>query len=240
MDHECVHSGHRQRMLERLERGEELKDHELLEILLYSFIPRADTNETGHELLAAFGSLPAVFRADPKQLSSVGGIGKKTAEEICLLGKILERLLVYREKDIPSALSFEKFSGYLRARFAPARQEYAELYGVKKNGDVTICKRFTSQQADRVSIPAREIAKFLADFDPPQVILVHNHLVNNYYPSAEDDRFTKLLVMQLSFFNVPLLDHYIVSPTGIYSYFLEGRMEEFRRRYDASAFSATL
>ena len=49
-----MHEGHRQRMYERLSRADGLQDHELLEILLFSAVPRKNTNPIAHELLSAF------------------------------------------------------------------------------------------------------------------------------------------------------------------------------------------
>ena len=52
-----THDGHRIRMREKLESGNlaDLPEHEQLEILLFSVIPRGNTNEIAHELLKKFG-----------------------------------------------------------------------------------------------------------------------------------------------------------------------------------------
>ena len=47
-----LHDGHRDRMREKLLKNpDSLSDHELLEILLYQFIPRKNTNEIAHNVL---------------------------------------------------------------------------------------------------------------------------------------------------------------------------------------------
>lgn len=58
-----IHDGHREKMRHRFcETGlEGFADHEALELLLYYAIPRRDTNELAHRLLARYGSLAALL-----------------------------------------------------------------------------------------------------------------------------------------------------------------------------------
>ena len=82
---ENVHSGHRERIVDKfVAHPDSPSDHELLEILLFSFIPRKNTNDIAHNLLNRFGSIEKVFACSPTELITVEGIGKKTAERIIL------------------------------------------------------------------------------------------------------------------------------------------------------------
>ncbi len=217
-------------MIERLMSEDHLKDHEILEIILYSAIPRRNTNETAHNLLDAFGSLQNIFHAGVEKLTAVAGVGVNTAAFLVSLGRAMDRVIEYRENDLPYAYSYESFSGYVKGRFRSAKQEFIELYAVKKNGQVLFCQRFTSDENDSVRISRAEIAKFVATFAPHQAILVHNHCTENFFPSQEDDVFTKHVCLGLTMFDVELLDHYIVSPAGTYSYHMQGRMLQIRRK----------
>ena len=73
---ESIHADHRQRMRERIAHGgiEGLSDHEVLEYLLYPFIPRKDTNVIAHELIERFSSLDGVAHATPAMLRQIKGI----------------------------------------------------------------------------------------------------------------------------------------------------------------------
>lgn len=77
-----LHTGHRERMRMRFaENGfENYSPHEVLEQVLFFVIPRANTNETAHELIRRFGSLGGVLNAPPEKLAEVPGIGQKAAE----------------------------------------------------------------------------------------------------------------------------------------------------------------
>mgnify|MGYP000302549879 CR=1 FL=1 len=62
-----IHEGHRQRMRRQLKTSgmDSLSDVQVLEVLLYYAIPRADTNPIAHRLLERFGSLSGVLEAAP-------------------------------------------------------------------------------------------------------------------------------------------------------------------------------
>ena len=77
---------------QRLSRADGLQDHELLEILLFSAVPRKNTNPIAHELLSAFSTLEGVFRADMEELLSVKGVGKETAAYLKCVGALYARM----------------------------------------------------------------------------------------------------------------------------------------------------
>lgn len=66
--------GHRQRMRERVLRHGPagLADYELIEMLLFSGVPRRDTKPLAKALLNQFGSLSAVLAAQPAALRAAG------------------------------------------------------------------------------------------------------------------------------------------------------------------------
>mgnify|MGYP001625337266 FL=1 len=230
-----MHEGHRKRMLERLEKAEgSLAEHELLEILLFNAIPRKNTNELAHALLSAFGSLPAVFRADMSALKAVPGVGESTAAYLRIIGGILTRA-DSRAPALPDAFSFAAFRPYLLERFRGAAEEYVELYSLDRHDSVKGVRRFTSERTYAASVDPKEIARFLVDAKPFAMVAVHNHVEGTPTPSAEDDDFTAKLEIMCSMHNVALRDHIICSPEGAYSYFLSGKLNELSARYSIAS-----
>ena len=230
-----MHEGHRMRMIERLEKSEEtLQPHELLEMLLYNAVPRKNTNELAHELLDNFGSIQEILRADMRRLKAVKGVGNSVAAYLRLIGIFLGKVDFNSLPALPSAYSFATFSGYLIDRFRGASEEYLEFYAIDNNGTIKDRRRFTSGEAERVTLSPRKIAEFIADCNPSSMILVHNHLTNNFEPSLQDDFFTDKMYSLCTTFAINLRDHIIVSPAGIYSYYANGKMEEFRIKYAKS------
>ena len=73
--------GHRDRLRGKLIRrgASALEDYELLETLLFAFIPRRDVKPVAKALLARFGSLSGIFAATPRDLVKVAGVGETVA-----------------------------------------------------------------------------------------------------------------------------------------------------------------
>ena len=79
-----VHAGHRGRMRERfmVSGFDNYRPHEVLEMLLFEFIPVVNTNPIGHYLIERFGTVKGVLTATYDELVKVSGVGPKTAEGI--------------------------------------------------------------------------------------------------------------------------------------------------------------
>ncbi|MCL5958111.1 MAG: DNA repair protein [Chloroflexi bacterium] len=96
-------AGHRKRIKERFLAGVEsaLTDEALLELLLSYAIPQKDLQPLVKSLMAGFGSLSCVLKADVKALAAVNGLGEHSA----VLLKLVDWIRTHRvssedEKDI--------------------------------------------------------------------------------------------------------------------------------------------
>ena len=87
--------GHRDRLRQRFRDGghEALQDYELLELLLFSPIKRADTKPIAKELIARFGSFAEVLAAPPARLKEVRGVGDRVVVELKLAHAVAQRFL---------------------------------------------------------------------------------------------------------------------------------------------------
>jgi len=75
-----THEGHRERLRKRfLASADQVRDDELLELILVSSIPRKDVVPVARDLLENFGDLDAIFAAPIEDLVSFPGIGESTA-----------------------------------------------------------------------------------------------------------------------------------------------------------------
>ena len=97
-----LHEGHRQRLKQRFLAGglSGFEDHNILELLLFYSVPRADTNELGHKLIKKFGSLSAVFEASIEELCDVEGIGVHSAVLIKLIPELCNAYNVDKTKNV--------------------------------------------------------------------------------------------------------------------------------------------
>ena len=105
---ENVHAGHRQRLKNKyLSSGADvLEPHELLELLLFYAVPRANPNPIAHALIKRFGSLKNVLTAPVEELTKVEGVGESSALLISLFPRVYCRAL---------SDSMEEEAGYLPA-----------------------------------------------------------------------------------------------------------------------------
>ena len=224
-----MHEGHRNRILERAEKGE-LQDHELLEVILFNPIPRKNTNEIAHSLLATFGSLQNVLSADGAELMRVEGVGAHTAQYLACVGELIRRVGVERTP-APEAFNFSNFSAVVRERFGGLKVEVVDIFCLEKNDRIKHTARLTSEEDERAEVSMDEIGRVFLDHAPHAVVVAHNHPNAPCCPSLQDDRFTAQLQLLCSLNKVKLRDHIIVGTDGMYSYFAHGRLEEMEHAY---------
>lgn len=225
------HDGHRQRIIEKLDSGS-LCEHELLEILLFNAIPRRNTNDLAHRLLAAFGSVRGVFSASVKELESVDGIGDSVAAYLRCIGKFYEAYYETGERAFPEKFEPDTFLTFLSEKYAPLEKEVLDFYFLDEHQRITFCKRFTSGSTRQVVVKPDHLTELLvSDRKPYGVIAVHNHLKGSCLPSGADDTTTRQFQLICSIHNVLFCDHYIYSPVGIYSYYRSGRMREISKDF---------
>ena len=223
-----IHSGHRQRMLERFETGaEHFQDHELLEVLLYNAIPRANTNPIAHALIESFGSLTGVFQASVRELMLVRGVGKRTAEYIKCIGLCFERVNP-APQTIPSYFSPKAFSDFIAREYNGKAKEELEIFCLNKLGRIFFRKKFSTGESRSVQAEPTEISELLLVKKPHTVVAAHNHPYGSKTPSAQDDLFTRQLCLMCLIHNVRLGDHLIVGQDGIYSYREVGKLDKIR------------
>ena len=140
-----MHEGHRRRLYEKLKNGDNLFEHEILEMLLFNAYPRKNTNPIAHELLSRFPGIGAVLSASYDELVSVPGVGEQVALYLMCLGKCVEKG--------NNADSFTVFScrgdifDFVKMRMREKRVEVLELYFTDKNGRLSRICRFTSARA---------------------------------------------------------------------------------------------
>ena len=197
-----IHDGHREKMRHRFcETGlEGFADHEALELLLYYAIPRRDTNELAHRLLARYGSLAALLQAPLEALQRTAGIGESAA--------------VFRKQGpafVYHLNSTEKAGRYLLARFAGERNEVIYQLCLDRKGKLLACKRLSEGGSAAAELNIRRLVENALLSSASAVILSHNHPSGIALPSREDYTTTRRVQEALATIGVELLDHIIVA-----------------------------
>ena len=223
-----MHEGHRQRMYEKLENsGDNLFDHELLEILLFSACPRVNTNPIAHALLDRFVTLSGVFNASVEELKEVDGVGENTARFLKIVGLCSER--AEKSAGAPALKNLGDCKRFIDVRFRGKTEEYVELYFLSKNGRVQRIFNFTSSEKSRAAAEIDSVARNIALYRPCGIIIAHNHVDGTIEPSQYDDNFTHAVQFLGNMNGAEVLDHLIYcSREKVFSYKDSGRLDKVK------------
>ncbi len=215
-----LHAGHRQRVKDNVRKygTEQLADHQLLELMLFYSIPRADTNALAHALLKRFKSLRGVLNATYEELCSVDGVGESTA--IMLLGMFemacrankpdFDKRPVYKKREDYEALAVGYLSGELK--------ETAVTFYFDRNGRLKGETVFARGSENSVAIDHEKVLRQAVFYNAAKVLIAHNHPVDVASPSVCDIETTRVLSVWLRKAGILVVDHIIVGGKGdIYS-----------------------
>ena len=217
------HSGHRQRLLKKFN-DEILSEAEQLEILLFNAMPRRNTSDTAHRLLARFGSIEGVLNAPISKLKEVDGLGDSLATYLRILGTYFEKGLRSAGKRIDGTFASEEFIKGIRPAYETLKTETLTAYLLDKTGKVFKEYSFTEEKDSLVCVSSRELVWLLHDARPMGIVLVHNHPDGNAEPSDEDDESTRRAESICFAYGIAFYDHVIFANGAHYSYYLSGRL----------------
>ncbi|MBN9047067.1 MAG: DNA repair protein RadC [Rhizobiales bacterium] len=170
------HTGHRDRLRQRFRTAPDaLADYELLELLLFRTIARADTKPLAKALLARFGSLAEVLGAPEKLIAEVPGAGASVALDLKIAEAVARRSARSEVMRREVLASWSKVVEYCTAAMAhEPREQFRVLFLDKKN---RLIADEVQQQGtvDHTPVYPREVVRRALELSATAVILVHNH-----------------------------------------------------------------
>lgn len=208
-----LHEGHRKRLRERFikEGAETFAPHNLLELLLFYAVPRKDTNETAHRLLAQFGSVKAVLTAPHEELCKVDGVSDNTAVLLRLCGEIGMSCFI-EKKEAPRRLhGYEEIGEYLVDLYAGSKEETVYVLLLASDGALIKTMLVCNGGVNSISVKIRDIVAEAIRSNAPTAVLAHNHPGGTAFPSSDDLLTTQLLYKALAVNDIELLDHFVVT-----------------------------
>ncbi len=219
------HSGHRRRLMEKLDDGS-LCPHELLELLLFYAIPRQNTNPLAHRLIAEFGSIYNALSASAKQLEQVEGVGERTAAFLSGIGRIIRLVGEQEQSTFPAKFEYEAFLPFCKREYGKLPYEVLDVYFLDAENTILRRRRFSTSSTHNVQLKTDELSEEIAKDNVSGIVVVHNHPSGNPKPSPKDDEMTKKCQAVCSINNVLLCDHIISASTGVFSYYGGGKLKE--------------
>lgn len=212
--------GHRERLRERFADAgaEALADYELLELMLFRFIPRADTKPVAKALLTRFGTLAGVLAAEPQRIAEVDGVGAAVAQDLKVAHAVHLRAQRAELAKRPVISSWTQLVNYVRAALAhEPREQFRALFLDVKN-QLLADEVLNRGTVDHAPVYPREIARRALELSAGAVILVHNHPSGDPKPSAQDIAVTREIVKALETISVRVHDHLVVGRDGVASF----------------------
>ena len=208
-----IHDGHRQRMRERFQKSglENFDKHEVLEILLYHCIPRANTNDLAHRLIDRFKTVGRVLQASTEDLMSVEGVGENTARYLSLLNQAIRYVGIERATEVNVLCDTQDYVAYLKDFFSGVTNEQVYLLCMDAKRMVLGHHLISDGSVTSANIPTRTVMEKALISNAVYVVLAHNHPGGFAIPSPEDEDVTVYLKMLLQSVGVILLDHIIIS-----------------------------
>ena len=215
-----VHDGHRERMRERIDVAgiDSLQDHEVLEYLLFSFVPRRNTNDIAHALIEKFGSFSDVLNADAAALSEVPGMTENAARFLASLPAVLRRYAVSVTKRRPKLAGRRAAREYLAKEMFGLPVEVLGILALDARDGILRFHKLAVGTGDSVTVSVRQVAEFAMTSKAVSVIMAHNHPGGDPRPSQSDYDLTCEIAAVLSGIGVPLADHIIFTDTASYSF----------------------
>ncbi len=205
------HDGHRERLRNKfITSPDSLEDHELLELLLFYVIPRCNTNESAHDLIARFGSLRGVLDANMSSLVGVKDIGDKTALYLRVVAEVLSR---YERSahDLSGPINYAELGDYLRSLFVGTENEQTFILLFDSSNRLLLCEKIGEGYSSGNVISMRDIALLSLSNNAAGVVLAHNHPNGRATPSGEDIMATNRLKGLLSSMDIALLEHFVIA-----------------------------
>ena len=223
--------GHRQRLRDKfLAQGiDAFTDAEIIELLLTFGTPRSDCKEAARELLARFGSLPAVLDAAPVQLQQVKGVGPKNTFALHLIQGVARRYLRQRVVGKEYVRSSREVADYLIHSMRGLQHEVLTVVFLDAAHAVLDATVVAEGTVTVNTIYPRELVKAALARNASALVIAHNHPSGSLTPSRQDNELTRSLYLVCSFMHLDLLDHLIIGAGDqVYSFADQGLMATIR------------
>lgn len=228
VDEQHLHRGHRDRLRSRFLEGglDGFEDHQVLELLLFQVIPRGDTNPVAHRLIERFGSLAAVFDADPTDLATVDGVGKRAAAFLSMVPAVTRRYFHNRvAQERVQLTTSEAVAEYVVPLMAGRSEEVFYVLCLDTHCRAQYAALVSEGTVKDAHVHPRHVVEAALRHRAASVVLAHNHPTGEAKPSRHDHRLTETLIQAFDPLDVKVLDHIIVAGEEWYSFARNGYLD---------------
>ncbi|MEO6717209.1 MAG: DNA repair protein RadC [Novosphingobium sp.] len=209
-------SGHRARLRKRLLDGgvDAVADHEVVEYLLMSAIPRRDTKPLARALIKRFGSLAGVLNAETRALVLHPGMGETSAAMLKIVAVAARRMAREHVREAPVLASWQALLDYLTIDMAHLTVERVRVLYLNHQNMLVHDWHVGDGSIDEATIHPREVIRKALDLGATALILVHNHPSGTPQPSKADIQITSRIAEAGRLLGIVVHDHVIIGREG--------------------------
>ncbi len=187
-----------------------LSDAELLAIFLRTGLPGSTAVDLARRLLSEYGSLRALFEADPRRFCSSPGLGPAKYAHLQAVLEMVQRYLQESLRRGDALSNPTDTRDYLRARLCGYPYEVFACLFLDTRHRVISFEEVFRGTIDSASVHPREIVKRALAHNAAALILAHNHPSGIAEPSRADIHLTQHLCKALMLVDIRVLDHVII------------------------------
>ncbi len=212
--------GPRDKLLERGERA--LSDAELLAVLLHTGHRDCSALELARKLIAQFGGLGGLMRADRARLLACPGIGSAKYARLRVVLELASRQALQAVCSGDVLSSPQETRRFLQYHLGARDREVFSCIFLDSQHRVLCCEDLFLGTLDGAAVYPREVAVRALQYGAAAVIFAHNHPSGVAEPSSADRRITERLCSALGLLDIRVLDHIIVGRGTEFSFAEQG------------------
>lgn len=196
-----------------------LSDAELLAIFLRSGSRQHSAVELSRLLIQHFGSLNAVFDSSLSELTQFNGIGATKYSQLLAVKELGRRYLNHHfHKNNLSLHSSDLVLDYLRYELKGEKQEVFAVLCLDPELRKLHFKKLFFGSMQHCAVSVNQTLRYALQQHACQLVIAHNHPFGSAQPSAEDITLTQQLEHACQLVEIRLLDHFIISSEGSFSF----------------------
>jgi len=187
-----------------------MPDYELLELLLFSAIPRQDVKPLANTLISQFGDLAGVFAASEARLRTISGVGDAVVVALKLAEACTHRAARARVMHRPVISSWDSLLDYCHTAMSHLETEEFRVLFLDRKNRLIADEAQGSGTVDHVPVYPREVMRRALELNASALILVHNHPSGDPTPSAADIAMTEQIQRAAETLSITLHDHLVI------------------------------
>ena len=199
----------REKLLARGAHG--LSDAELLAIFLRTGIAGRSAVDLARDLLAEFGSLRALLKADKAAFCRAKGLGEAKFAQLQAVLELARRHLAEALPERSALNDPALVRDYLISRLREQPQEVFLGLFLDKQMKLIAAEELARGSLGEAQVYPREVVKAALRLGAAAVIFAHNHPSGHAEPSLADKALTERLKTALGSVDVRLIDHFVVA-----------------------------